>query len=433
MRLTLFRKFLLLLVPAFVVLASVGIGLARHLEARDDTDDLTARVGTQAGRIALALARHDAVWQPRLAEDLMGAFASEGAVLCAELRDAKQVRLASYPAVIGCTAQQPAVSIDLPIGEDEAATLFVGYSTAAVDQHARQHTLILTGIVSTAFFITLLSAGFGFRLLVSRRLDRLHRAITRAAEGVERVRVEPSRGDDELGDIIRAYDALVAREEQHEAELRGAHEKLDEQSRRDPLTGAFNRRHVQEHIHEVADASGSVLALFDIDHFKRINDRFGHGVGDEVLVEVVRRIGRVVRKNDLFARWGGEEFLLCVGQVGEGDLDWLARRLLACLSSEPVVTSAGPIEVTSSIGLVTFPLRTGAQARAWADAVTVADWGLYRAKQSGRACAVVIDVLETASATSVEAQSIQLGSSTLTVVPHVVRSVTPSPDAVAPA
>ena len=104
MRLTLFRKFLLLLVPAFVVLASAGIGVARHLEARDDTDDLAARVGTQAGRIALALSRHDAIRQPRLADDLMGAFASEVAVLCAELRDAAQVRRASYPVVIGCTA-----------------------------------------------------------------------------------------------------------------------------------------------------------------------------------------------------------------------------------------------------------------------------------------------------------------------------------------
>ncbi len=432
MRLTLFRKFLLLLVPAFVVLASVGIGVARHLEARDHTDDLAARIGTQAGRIALALSRHDAIRQPRLADDLMGAFASEVAVLCAELRDAAQVRRASYPAVIGCTAQQPTASIELAVGENETATLFVGYSTAVVDEQARRRTLLLAGIVSTAFVITLLSAGFGFRMLVSRRLDRLHRAITRAAEGAERVRVEPSRGNDELGDIIRAYDALVVREERHEAELRGAHQQLDEQSRRDPLTGAFNRRHVQEHIHEVAEVAGAALALFDIDHFKRINDRHGHGVGDEVLVEVVRRIGQVVRKQDLFARWGGEEFLLCVGEVGDGGLDQLARRLLACLDSAPVMTSAGPIVVTASIGLVAFPLRTGTGAHAWADAVTVADWGLYRAKQSGRDCAVVIDVQDTAAGGNL-VESVPIGGGTLSVVPHVVRSAQVSADAVAPA
>ena len=300
----------------------------------------------------------------------MGAFASEVAVQCAELREAGRVRLASYPAVIGCTAQAPAASIDLPVGEDESATLFVGYSTARVDQQARQRTLVAVGIVSAAFVITLLSAGLGFRWLVSRRLDRLHRAIVRAANGVERVQVEPSRGNDELGDIIRAYDALVVREERHEAELHTMHARLDEQRRRDPLTGAFNRRHVQEHIHEVAARSGAALALLDIDHFKRINDRHGHGVGDEVLVEVAQRIGQVTGRQDLFARWGGEEFLLCVGQVGEGGLEGLAQRLLACLSREPVPTSAGPIEVTSSIGLVAFPLRTGAHAHSWADAVT---------------------------------------------------------------
>lgn len=380
MRLTLFRKFLLLLVPAFVVLASAGIGVARHLEARDDTDDLAARVGTQAGRIALALSRHDAIRQPRLADDLMGAFASEVAVLCAELRDAAQVRRASYPVVIGCTAQQPTASIDLAVGEDEAATLFVGYSTAGVDQQARRRTLMLAGIVSVAFVITLLSAGFGFRLLVSRRLDRLHRAITRAANGVERVRVEPSRGNDELGDIIRAYDALVVREERHEAELRGAHEKLDEQSRRDPLTGAFNRRHVQEHIHEVAEVSGAALALFDIDHFKRINDRLGHAEGDRALRRVAEGLQHLLRARDVAGRHGGDEFSLLLRHSGPAEAIAVAERLVRRL--QRTQSEQGPL-LSLSFGIV----QVGA-GEALDEALRRADQALYEAKRQGRSRAV---------------------------------------------
>ena len=397
MRLTLFGKFLLLLVPPFVVLASVGLGVARGLEARDDADDLAARVGSQSGRIAAALARHGAADRPDLATDLLAAFAGEPAVLCAELRDGAGLRLASYPAVVGCTAQVPSDRFDLAVGEEGEHQLAVGYTRADLAVQARRHALVAAVAVSAAFLATMVSAGLGFRLLISCRLDRLHRAITGIGSDGARMRVQGAGGRDELGDIIRAYNALADREDRREAELRGAHAQLHDLSRRDPLTGAFNRRHVQACIDAVAsacerDGARAALALFDIDHFKRINDRHGHGVGDEVLVEVVRRIGRTVGADDLFARWGGEEFLLCVGDAGPGGIDDLARRLLACLADESVVTSAGPVAVTASIGIVPFPLRHAGRARSWADAVTVADAALYQAKASGRACAVRAEV-----------------------------------------
>lgn len=99
------------------------------------------------------------------------------------------------------------------------------------------------------------------------------------------------------------------------------------------------------------------------------------------------------------------------------------------------MTSAGPLVVTSSIGLVAFPLRTGAGAHAWADAVTVADWGLYRAKQSGRDCAVVVDVVDVqdAAAGGAAVESVPIGGGVLSVVPHVVRSVQASANPVLPA
>lgn len=425
LRLSLFAKFLLLLVPLFVVLATLGIGVARGIEARDDSEDLAARVGTQAGRIAAALTRHQAADNVALATDLMGAFASEAAVQCAELLDAQQRRRAAYPAVVGCTAQAPEARIDLPVGEDEAFALQVGYSTAGVVEQGRRRTLVAAGIVSAAFVVTMLSAGLGFRLIVSRRLERLHQAMTRAVnDGATRVRAVPCHTRDELGDIVRAYNALLDREDAREAALRDAHARLEEQSRRDPLTGAHNRRHVHEHLDGLmaAPVTGTALALFDIDHFKRINDRHGHGVGDEVLVEVVRRVGRLVGAGDLFARWGGEEFLLCVGSVAaEAGLDDLARRLLACLASAPVATSAGPLVVTVSVGVVAFPLQVDGQRRAWADAVAVADWGLYQAKASGRDCAVVVEGAVAGGRDGVEA-TLPLCGGTLGITSRSVRA-----------
>lgn len=123
----------------------------------------------------------------------------------------------------------------------------------------------------------------------------------------------------------------------------------------------------------------SVL-LLDIDHFKKINDSFGHDIGDQVLREASRRIRNSCRASDLVARWGGEEFILILPETNVDEAAKLAERVRTAVAGAPVTTKQGEIPCSASFGLV--------QLSAWlANAnrmLTAADRALYRAKNGGR-------------------------------------------------
>lgn len=178
--------------------------------------------------------------------------------------------------------------------------------------------------------------------------------------------------------------------------------QLRTESQIDALTGLANRHHVQQRV-----ATGPIegtLYLIDLDHFKTINDRYGHAGGDAVLVEAAARLRATLRDGDCVARWGGEEFLVLVHQAGPEQADALARRLLNCLASRPVRWADQALTLTGSIGYVLLPLRrlpgthpatSGGAATAtspaqpdtplaWDDALQLADAAMYLAKARGR-------------------------------------------------
>ncbi|GGQ85051.1 diguanylate cyclase [Couchioplanes azureus] len=152
----------------------------------------------------------------------------------------------------------------------------------------------------------------------------------------------------------------------------------------DSLTGLANRRHLFEAAaREIAlarrRATRLAAVLVDIDHFKRINDTYGHQVGDEVIRAVATRMKIGLRDSDVVGRYGGEEFVLLLPDCGDGAPD-AAERLRARVAGGPVPTAAGPVDVTISVGVA--HLRTDE-----VDADTLlgrADARLYRAKQAGR-------------------------------------------------
>ena len=168
-----------------------------------------------------------------------------------------------------------------------------------------------------------------------------------------------------------------------QTELRDAHDHLKAQSEQDPLTGLANRRHGQATMALQPWAQGT-LYLLDLDHFKRINDRFGHACGDVVLVEVARRLKAVVREGDSVIRWGGEEFLIFVrsGPIEQADL--MAQRLLAALASLPVLVETRHIAVSASIGYAEFPLMPHRLDVPWDIALDLVDAAMYLAKTRGR-------------------------------------------------
>ncbi len=186
------------------------------------------------------------------------------------------------------------------------------------------------------------------------------------------------------------------------AMLAVANQRLQAQSRTDPLTQLWNRRYLADRIEQdlaqvlrlreqgdVPDLS-MVFLLIDIDRFKQVNDIYGHGTGDEVLVETARRLKAIARASDYVIRWGGEEFLLvaCFSPLGEAPQ--IAARVMDGLWNEPFsVTGEPPITVTGSTGFSVFPFELGRStvvpdARAWQHVVSLADTALYRAKEHGR-------------------------------------------------
>ena len=125
------------------------------------------------------------------------------------------------------------------------------------------------------------------------------------------------------------------------------------------------------------------VIMADLDHFKHINDTYGHPVGDVVLGEVARRILGSVRNYDYVGRYGGEEFLIVLAECSPSDLAVSTERMRACVSKKPVETDAGAISVTLSIGSVAgnavgAPVLNGEQLLRTADAA------LYCAKTNGR-------------------------------------------------
>ena len=161
------------------------------------------------------------------------------------------------------------------------------------------------------------------------------------------------------------------------------HAEAERLSVTDPLTGAWNYRYFERRFEQEIERSrrfGRVLALLmlDIDHFKLVNDRFGHQRGDEVLVEFRNRVTGSVRDIDTFARYGGEEFVLILPETNlEGGLA-VAEKLRAATHRTPFCDDG--IRLTVSIGVACFPEH----ATATEELLRAADEALYEAKLQGR-------------------------------------------------
>ncbi|MBQ0936870.1 GGDEF domain-containing protein [Ideonella paludis] len=158
------------------------------------------------------------------------------------------------------------------------------------------------------------------------------------------------------------------------------------QSERDPLTGLANRRRAAQVMAEQQRDGRwqGCLMLIDLDHFKRINDEFGHAAGDAVLVGVASRLSAAVRSDDLVVRWGGEEFLIATHMATPSDAEHLAQRVLDSLSEAPVQHERRSIAITASVGYACFPIGPGQLMLPWERAVDVVDTALYLAKAHGR-------------------------------------------------
>lgn len=183
------------------------------------------------------------------------------------------------------------------------------------------------------------------------------------------------------------------RRKRYQERLRSNYEQSLSLALTDSLTGLFNRRYLSAHLPRLLDRGGGnnkpvAALLFDIDNFKRVNDSFGHSVGDEVLREVAQRASRNLRNFDLVARLGGEEFVVVMPDADLNAALLVAERLRLRIAGEPFKVSAavGQITVTISVGVaVTDGTPDGdGRVETGESLLRRADTALYQAKRQGR-------------------------------------------------
>lgn len=210
-------------------------------------------------------------------------------------------------------------------------------------------------------------------LFIVRPLDRLTAGAKAVAGGDLGVTV-PATGGGEIAYLTRVFNDMVAR-------VRQGREELERLSITDPLTKLYNRRHLMTRLDDEGrrarrtDRSFTILML-DVDHFKKLNDTYGHQAGDEVLARVASVLEECVREVDCAARYGGEEFVILLPETtAEGGAD-VTRRIRDRLAAE---TFPGG-KVTLSAGIAEFP----ADGETPDFVLRAADAALYRAKREGR-------------------------------------------------
>ncbi len=197
---------------------------------------------------------------------------------------------------------------------------------------------------------------------------------------VQRLEAEIARLRQEIDELRLVYQNTVEHGTLIENELDRRVRVATVQATTDPLTGIFNRLKFHDTLNRNLERRSSPpaatsLIMFDIDRFKQVNDQYGHRAGDDVLVELIMVVRGAIRQDDIFARWGGEEFVILTAADGD-DTQRLAERIRATVEEHPFKRVG---RITCSFGV------TGIGPGDNVESVTQrADTALYRAKWAGR-------------------------------------------------
>lgn len=248
----------------------------------------------------------------------------------------------------------------------------------------------------TIIVVGLLLLGVGYvayrlSLLIVRPLDRLTQAAAEVAEGDLAVDL-PVMGEGEVGNLTAVFNNMVGRLREGRRkldaineELRLKNEDLERLSITDGLTGLYNRRHLMDSLENEARRTRRskqpfAILLLDVDHFKDVNDSYGHQVGDDVLARIGSILGTSIREVDIAGRYGGEEFMLILLGTGIDGAITAAERIRDRIEKHSFVFRTHSISITVSIGAAQLPEDGDTPERVLA----AADGALYEAKHTGR-------------------------------------------------
>ncbi len=302
------------------------------------------------------------------------------------------------------SAEAPEVPLRLLLAEDEETQRTIlasmltraGYTVTAVDNGQDALTEVLTGDYPLLVTDRGMPGLDGLQLcrairaaqlpsyvyiLILTGLDSTRDAVTGLKAGADDYVSKPTREEELVARLSAGRRILML-----ERSLRAANERIRLLTVTDALIGTFNRRYFDDQLPVAiahAERYGRPLSLVfvDVDHFKLVNDTHGHRVGDEVLVEIGRRLLANVRAYDWVARYGGEEFAVVLPETDTDAAMILAERLRSSIADQKLSTSVGDLPVTASFGVASS--RTVAAITPDA-LVGAADLALYRSKADGR-------------------------------------------------
>lgn len=282
------------------------------------------------------------------------------------------------------------------IADREGATAFIGEilnRLAEVEAHFKasaNHTLGLRDAgrkLSDSVNEQIVEMGSSVES--ATRLDDLKRLVRERIENVEQALAGYQRDEKQqvraVSQEIEQLRCTVRDVKDQLCKIEEERQELAERVRVDPLTGAANRLALDERLHQEMERMRRhgrpvSLAMVDLDRFKDINDKFGHVIGDKCLKEVVSRLSKGLRANDLLTRYGGEEFVVVLPETDAEQGREAAEKLRGLISGTEFMVRGGKLPVTVSIGVA----QARPQDTSGSDLLSRADRALYDAKEGGR-------------------------------------------------
>lgn len=270
------------------------------------------------------------------------------------------------------------------------------YNVALMDVDAvidRSLFLPIGLLLAATMIVVALVIAFIVKISIGDRLARVEKEVVAVQEDVT-TPIAADRGNDEIGRLSRSFATMASTVQDNMQTLERLVEErtseLQSLAYLDQLTGITNRRGFADGFAKVkAEAKSEArlaLLLIDIDHFKTINDRWGHQAGDEVAAEIARRLSVVLRPSDVCGRWGGDEFIVLFSDLGMRPLKIIADAMHRGLCNPVTLRNGNSVPVTVSIGAcLAEPDETLEQVADMADAA------LYMAKENGRNRVAVYD------------------------------------------
>lgn len=266
--------------------------------------------------------------------------------------------------------------------EDLGWIIVTGVHRADVLKPIKVRIFSSLAIIIAAALVATWLASFLLSRNIINPLIQLQKRLEDIVAGSSQASADQQLPNNELGRIAESIESLTKDAlYQKNLALEAKNSLLNHLSKTDQLTGIANRRKIQEALEQeverfLRDQLPFSIVLFDIDHFKKINDHHGHDTGDQVLAELARQIKSRIRRRDVFGRWGGEEFILLFPETSHAEASQIAEQLRSQIAQQ---TFTKNLHVTLSCGVSEFQGDLSLQ-----EVLIEVDKKMYQAKEQGR-------------------------------------------------